>query len=260
MFVPVIGGVLLKLSAAYLGKKENAQVINMIRENNEYTASNLLVNMQNLRAKNLKTVRRLTLDIESGEHSNNSKWIDKAQMIQERDYAWRVVQAIPQMNIESLGYLTALDNKLEKLLSHFVEPEIKNETLQDVLDYTGANYQQYMETLLKYAVYSSQSLPFGRPAKPELSPFERNYRSICTYYGKKPIDSIMMGLVDEFVNEGGNDLYYELANSFKNAPSAFIDYARYISSSKETQVDKEQYNEQPAHIIKMFKYYHLGAE
>ena len=251
VYVPIIGKVLHQIASIY----QEDEAKNVARQNKEFSAFNLLVNLQMLRGMHLTDYERITLNINAGAYGIDTPFLH--QMTEERDYASRALQASPRMKIETLNILQLLNGKLEKLLSHFVVPEIKNESLHDVLDNIGASYPKYMNNFLKYVVYSSQSLPYGRPPKPELSPYERNYRGICTYYGKKQIDSIMKGLVTNFVNNGGDDLYYALANSFENAPDVFIEFTHFISLP---QLNLEHNNKVPDYIKKMSEYFHLGAE
>lgn len=256
VFVPVIGTALYKITSIYLNKKDDSELVKLMRENNGYSALNVLTSLQSLRATHLIAYVNITHSINKGVYDNDELL---SEMSRERDYAKRVVQSIPQMDEKNLKNLSDLNTKLENLLSHFVESEIKNESLQDVLGYMGASYQQYMDPLLKYVVYSSQSLP-GKPVKPEMSRYERNYLGTCRYYGKEQIDSVMMGLAGEYVKNGGDDLYYVLANSFENAPSVFIDLAKYIALPREFELDVEQYNAQPAYIKALREYYNQGAE
>ncbi len=202
-------------------------------------------------------IDNISKNIQSGLY-DTPEWLN--QMRRERDHARLIVKAIPLISQSSLNNLNVLSDRLEKLLSHFVEPEIKNENLQDILGNVGASYQRYMEPLLTYVVYSSQTRLYSKPVKPELSRYERNYNGISNYYGKEKIDSIMIKLTNEFVNEGGNDLYYALANSFENAPRVFIEWAIYISWPKEMQLNPEGHQKLPEYIQTMSAYFHQGAE
>lgn len=251
---PIVG-IALKLALSnFQGKKSNSEIVELLKENNRLLSIGTLRGIQSLLEVKYASYEDKKLKLAHGTYDFDPEF--RKKMIEKMNHDDFFIKTVPLIDQEKVSELSVIQNKLEELLKKFAEPEIKNENLEHYLGYIGKGYEQYWNELLNYLVYFHQTLRLEKLNKPELSRHERNYDSICRLYGKKEVHAIMKGLTKNFSINGGDSLYYELANSLEDSPGVFLILTQYLSLYKNVP----DQNQLPKPIVQLQTYYHDKAE
>lgn len=251
----LIAGTMLKMALSnYLDKKNDSILIELLKENNRNSSTTTLTNLQMLREMKWTSYKELSKELHSGVLDFDPILLKKSKEKLNADAFF--LETVPELPQERVRDLSIISNKLEELLEKFAESEIKNESLEHYLGFIGKDYEKYWNELLNYIVYSHKILPLGKPEKPQLSHHQRNYDSICRLYGKTEVQAIMSALARNLAKNGGNDLYYELANSLEDCSGSFLALAQYVSQYKGDSVQTSF----PKPIVQLQTYYHEKAD
>lgn len=250
----IVGSSLRLVLSKYLEKKNDSKSLELLRETNQFLSVQTIISLEELREAKWKSYKKLSKELHNGELDFDPELLQKAKEKKEDDLFF--INTIPKIPKEKVLDLAAITNKLEDLLKKFAEPEIKNENLNNYLGYIGKGYKAYWNDLLNYLIYSHKTIPLRKPNKPELSRHERNYNSICRLYGSKEVQTIMLGLMEDLAKNGGDALYYELANSLEDSPGLFLIFAQYISQEQSCPPQTLF----PPSAVQLQTYYHDKAE
>ncbi len=144
-------------------------------------------------------------------------------------YYKKIVENSLEWNDSSLLCMQKAQEVGEELFVQMYQPMLDNEDITRYLDRIGKTVSNW-GGLVEYTTYHSQ-WALGKLNKPTMSRDELSYSMVQRLYGKV-VDSIMLGLVTKIGENGGNDLYYTLVNSFENAAFQFHETMRQIPQEK----------------------------
>lgn len=255
-YAAVVGTTLKVLLGEYVSNKTEmeSEIVKILRESNTYSAQTALATTELLRKAMFADLRKINKDLKNGLYDQDPELLKI--MMDERDYDLFFIKTMQQLSKESLTSLSVVKYKLEKLLQHFAETEIKHESLGDYLDSIGKSHKQYWNEFLNYIVYSHKTNPWGKPVKVKLSQYERNYRGICRLYGEEEVYAIMNGLTKNLAKNGGDELYYELANSMEDSAGMFLTLVQRASQNNSFSVYAQFFKP----VVQLQTYFHEKAE
>lgn len=258
----VMGAALAKALHAFMANKHDQKLQKSIDQLVSISAQQLTVGIQELRAIAVGII----IDFEFREQKNPN-WVPSARIIKEKEYYSKVMDALEPLDPKDLKFMQEAQEYGLKLLRAM--HNLETEPMVDYLNRINHNMNNAESELVDYVI----SAPQYRWRKLERPVFFRSpiyYNQIVRQYGEKNIQPIMSGLAKQFADNGGNNLYYSLANSYEDSAAIFSECVKAVfnvtpmdNNDAQEHQDIQENNEAnvwDVHVKQLVEYYHLESQ
>lgn len=206
----LVGTALLKAVQIYLTNQKDQNLEKLVELNCEQT----LLAIANLRQSGAANImlyhiaKSFEVDFESDE-----------QLVQiSMQEARNILRITRPTTIASLQISRLVEERATNILAKIYQPELNLERIESVLDGITADLsEESWRSAVNYVIDSKHNV------KPNFKRLELNYDTVVRLYSgiKKPIEAIMNGLTEKIKSDGGNLLYYRIANGWENGSELF---------------------------------------
>jgi hypothetical protein len=217
----LVGTAILKAIEIYLHSKNDAELKQLV----QLSTQHLLVSIAQLR-------QQATLVIQNHhllEHNQVDLNQDTALITISLEEARNILRNTVPVGIDSIHIMRIVQEDAEKMLQHLYQDRLNHEEIDLTLDRVCLSLS--MNDTMKYIVYYWSK--FGSlPSAPSFDRDKLSYGLAKRLYedNSRQFTQIIEKLSNQFVQKGGNALYFSLVSGFEDSADLFVNIAQHIPS------------------------------
>lgn len=247
----MLGIVLKQVIQAYFQNKKDKKLQESIDKLVAINMQQLIVQIQQLRIQ----AGGFVLSADLAEHENPD-FSMRQELRNLREENIIMLHVLLPIDINETELMQKVQVLFSEVLNKLYKLELNDEEVSVYLNRIGSNMTSW-DALIDYVTYYPQ-LPLFQKDRPRLPRDDLNYQQVKKRYGAVRIEPIMKGLIKNIIENGGEELFYKLANTFEDAAYCFAECLKQISQKDIDFTFSE--TEWKNGAQKMLHYYHKANE